>query len=161
MVDGYGYENLLMTLYKTPFYAKVRNDENRMYEARELRAECGNSKDHPGNCLEVLYVIAKDVDEIMFDIKHGDRTVEWFWMMLTNMDLTRYTNPKFNEDEVLRILDIFVERKFSKNGEGGPFPLRRPPMNMRKVEWWYALNWYINENFSYEFDEIEEDFDDE
>lgn len=156
LVDGYGYENMLLDLYNTPFEVKVHNDENRLDEAYKLRDIYGGPHDNPGNCFEVLIVLAKDVDDILWDSRHGDRTKEWFWMMMENMGLTEYTNPNYNEGRVAIAIDIFVNRKFAKNGSGGPFPLRRPLSNMRRIEWWYALNAYVNENFEYEFEDIQE-----
>lgn len=156
-VDGYSYENLLLTMWETPFYAKIKLDENLLTKASAFRHKHSNSTKNPGNCLEIFVQLALNMDSILYDSKHGFRVVDWFWLMMENMHLIQHDNPNFDEDVVKDILDKFVKRRFKMNGEGGPFPLDRPRENLRKVSWWYNLNFYINENFVYEFENLEED----
>lgn len=159
IVDGRGYENLLLHMFNTPFYCKVREDGHHLHHCDELRTECNAHKSDEYNVLEFFIMLARGMDDIMHDLKHGDRTVDWFWMMMENMHLTQYTNTCYDEEIIDIIINRFLERKFNKNGEGGPFPLKRPLANMKRTDWWYAMNWYINENYNYEFDEVEsEDF---
>ena len=160
-VDGAGaYENVLQALFNTPFEAKVAKDENRLKDCRYLREKFGWPTVNPGNCLEVLIVVARDMEDILYDDRHGNRTVEWFWLMMSNMGLTEYTNARYEDTAVLDIIDKFVQRKYKTNGEGGPFPLRRPPNNQRRADLFMLMNYYVNENFIYEYEDLEE-FEDE
>lgn len=162
IVDGRGYENLLLHMFNTPFYCKVASDENHLHHCNDLRSECNAHLADDYNVLEFFIALARGMDDILHDLKHGDRTADWFWMMMENMRLTQYTNPHYDEEIVDIIISRFVERKFNKNGDGGPFPLRHPLANMKRTDWWYAMNWYVEENYGYEFDDVEsEDFDDE
>lgn len=153
-------------MFNTPFEVKVKNDANRVIQALNMRKELGY---HPrkfekdlANCFEIFIILAQNMDDILHDLKHGNRTEEWFWLMMKNMGLIFHDNDDFVESDVDTILDMFVHRKYYKNGDGGPFPLKRPLDNMRRVELWYQVNWYVNENFEYEFNEIEsEDFENE
>lgn len=161
IVDGRGYENLLLHMFNTPFYCKVHNDSNTLHHCRDLRNECNAHHDDDYNVFEFFIALARGMDDILHDLQHGDRTADWFWMMMENMGLTQYTNPNYDEKRVDVVIQNFIERRFAKNGEGGPFPLKRPLGNMRRTEWWYALNWYVEENYDYEFNDIQEEFEDE
>lgn len=157
IVDGYGYENLLKDLYSTEFIVKVKTDANLNDDVRYLRERCGWPVTSPATVFEILICIARNMEDILYDEKHGDRLVEWFWLMLENMGLTFYNNTNYDANAVMTIVDIFNNRRYRMTGEGGPFPLRRPPANLRKVDYWYQLNYYVNENFIYEFNNLEED----
>lgn len=157
IVDGYGYENLLRHLYSEEFIVKVKTDVNLIQDVRYLREKCDWPVTSPPTVLEILICIARNMDDILYDSKHDSRLREWFWLMLENMGLTMYTNPAYDENAVTTIVDIFNNRRYRVTGEGGPFPLKHPPKNMRKVDYWYQVNYYVNENFSYEFDNLEED----
>ena len=158
-IDGYGYEDMLKVLYKTPFEAKVKTDSNLLVSAREFREERTRITDYPGNCFEVLVQMAIDMDDILYDSKHGTRVDQWFWIFMDNMGLTNYDNNDFDYDAVARIVDSFNRRKYKVSGEGGPCPLNRPTKNLRKTDYWYQINMYVNENFAYEYDNLEEDED--
>lgn len=156
LIAGDGYENLMIAMHEKPFTVKVRNDENRVKDVRYLREKFGGPVNADPSCLEIFICLARDMEDILYDDRHGNRMDEWFWLMMENMGLTYFTNPNFDEEKVKKILDIFVERKYKTNGEGGPFPLRRPPTSMRRAELWYQMNWYVNENFDYEFEDLED-----
>ena len=51
------------------------------------------------------------------------------------------------------ILDRWIERKFSRNGKGSPFPLKKPKKDQRKVELWYQMQGYICENYPLYYEE--------
>lgn len=159
-INGYGYEDMLSVLYNTPFTSRIPKDNNRLKDCIALRDRYGYFNRQDGNCFEIFVCLALDMDELLRDQDHGDRTEEWFWLMMTNIGLVNYDNNNFNEKEVENIIDIFVKRKYKTDGRGGPFPLRYPRDNMRKTDLWYQLNWYVNENFEYEFNDLEE-FEDE
>ena len=40
-----------------------------------------------------------------------------------------------------------LAREYSDNGHGGLFPLKNPKKDQRKVEIWYQMTEYINENY--------------
>ena len=160
-IDGYGYEGLLLAMWEKPFFVKVKLDDNLIRDAYYFRKDHsrGNRSDD-ANCLEILIQLAIKMDSVLYDSKHGIRTEEWFWHMLGNMGLMQYDNPNFDENAVDKILEKFVNRRFKRNGEGGPFPLERPVNSCRTTCWWYNLNAYLDENFKYEFENTEE-YDDE
>lgn len=164
-VNGYGYEDMLRVLYSYPFEIIVETDANLLPNVFALRDEYGY-KPKPyekdmANCFEIFISLASKFDWLLSDLKNPDRTEEWFWMMMKNTGLIFYDNEHFNRDDIESICDVFVHRKYKTNGYGGPFPLRQPRKNVRRVDLWYQINWYVNENFEYEFNDIQEEFEDE
>lgn len=83
----------------------------------------------------------------MCDDSFGNRTGEWFWTMLVNLGLGHMSNAHYDEAEVDYILERFVNREYSPQGEGGLFVVKNPQSDMRKVEIWYQMCWYLTENF--------------
>ena len=51
----------------------------------------------------------------------------------------------FDEKTIEKHLDIFMNRKYRRNGAGGLFTLKFPPRDMRMVEIWYQMCWYLDE----------------
>jgi hypothetical protein len=50
---------------------------------------------------------------------------------------------------VNQILTNLVERTYQKNGKGGLFPLKQPAKDQRRVEIWYQMAAYLNENYNF------------
>lgn len=71
----------------------------------------------------------------------------WFWKILENAGLEKYTDEQFDEWKVYQILDDIVDRRYNRNGFGGLFPLRKPKKDQRKVELWYQMCAYLVENY--------------
>lgn len=70
---------------------------------------------------------------------------KWFWIMMENMGLTRYDDEHFDVDDVNRIVDIWLERRFGSDGMGSPFPLQHPFEDQRQIELWQQMQNYVNE----------------
>jgi hypothetical protein len=75
----------------------------------------------------------------------------WFWLMLENVDLARFNDKKYRENEegyserIDATLDHIIWRTYAPSGMGNIFPLREPRENQRDVEVAYQLNAYIIE----------------
>ena len=103
---------------------------------------------HPCSVLEMMVALACRIDDdIMFDPEYGDRAPEWFWIMISNLRLDGMDNENFDNNNVDHILNVFLNRTYFMNGTGGLFPLKQPKMNQRRVELWYQMNSYLNENY--------------
>ena len=159
-LSEYGnYFKLVSCLHTIPFYATIRLDDNRGADGKDLRLRFTEESreytyntarlylmDYDASMLEVLVALAIRCEEnIMRDNDIGDRSNEWFYGMLCSSDLVGYTDEYFDEDAVLKIVDRILERKYSRNGAGGLFTLSNPPKDLRKVEIWYQLLWYLDE----------------
>ena len=54
------------------------------------------------------------------------------------------SDSRYNEREVDRILDIFLNRTYEANGRGGLFTIEDCPYDLRAVDIWYQMMWYLN-----------------
>ena len=80
----------------------------------------------------------------MDDPDVGDRTSKWFWLMMENMGLGFMSDNVFDKDEAIEKIDIFLDRRYKRNGEGGLFTIKNPRRDLRKVEIWYQMCWYLD-----------------
>lgn len=143
---------LIKELYTTPFEWFVPNDDNRFEDGRELRHEFLSAVDISVtvdwmelecSILEMLIALSRRASFQSFGEPY-----DWFWHFIDNLGLghlvdSRYT--KASEQEVNNKLNILNKRLYSRTGEGGLFPLRRPGRDQRKVEIWYQLASYLLE----------------
>ena len=150
---------LAKVLFKTKFLYFIPNDNNRALDGVDLREEFLDQ--HPGidftvdwlemdcSMLEMMIAIAKRAD---FESDSGTMlggVGGWFWKLMDNIDLSKYTDSNFTDDsleEIIRVLDRINDRKYKTNGRGGLFPLRRTTEDQRYVELWYQLSAYLLEN---------------
>lgn len=86
----------------------------------------------------------------MTNYELGDRTGQWFWMMITNLGLNRLDDDNFNEEAAEYFVDRFLNREYEDNGEGGGlFILDHPYQDLRDVEIWVQANWFLAEMDGY------------
>ena len=50
----------------------------------------------------------------------------------------------FDERYTQNVIDIFMSRNYSPDGEGGLFTIKGCDRDLRTVEIWYQLCWYLN-----------------
>ena len=93
--------------------------------------------------LEMIVALAlRCEEEIMRDDTYGDRGPYWFWGMLESLGLMNM--PKFNKQAVSQIIDTFIRREYSPDGLGGLFTLPRCECDLRKVDIWEQMCWYLD-----------------
>ena len=80
----------------------------------------------------------------MTDTRYGDRTKQWFWSMLKNMGLSMMTDDRFNREHCERVISVFLNREYSYNGRGGLFYIPECTEDLRKLEIWTQLCWYLD-----------------
>lgn len=91
-------------------------------------------------------------DKVMSNPIYGDRTSKWFWTMIENLDISveNCLLPDEKTLDVQYIADVcrrWLDRQYTKNGDGSPFPLRNPPEDCREIDMWRLAMYYFNENF--------------
>ena len=163
-VDGENLRGVLWRLYTTEFYwfDDIIMDRNRAMDGLKLRHEDKNVG-YSVNCsvLEMLIGMAiRCESDIMHVNGAGDRTIEWFWIMIGNLgldnpdlesDLHDEIAQKSAEDHIEFVLDQFLNRKYDYYGKnGGLFELKYPRGDLRKADLWQQLNWWLVENYGYE-----------
>lgn len=150
----YGY--VLKTLHRFPFVPKLPNDDNRAVDGLTLREQYlrgvkGAKQPVKGtscSMLEMLIALSMRMEFVADDL--GD-TAMWFWQLLSNADLLRYTDAepeKVVAEHVAGIVYTLNEREYGPDGHGGLFPMNRksnnPDVDQREVEIWYQMHQYIN-----------------
>lgn len=148
---------IITLLHNIEFRYSIPMDANREEDGIDLRyrfiTEVGIPKnyqevyaylDGPCSVLEMMIALAIRCEEsIMDDPDIGDRTSEWFWLMMKNLGLDYMSDRKFDRNVAEEKISIFLDRKYKRNGEGGLFVVngRR---DLRKVEIWYQMCWYLD-----------------
>ena len=151
---GKSYKELMFYLYSREFYWSIPMDRNRALDGLALRDKygySGNPDEEPCTVLEMLIALACRIEnQFMTSFDEGDRTGQWFWIMLTNLGLNRLDDDNFDTAIAEDIIDRFLDRKYEPNGENGAlFVVDNPVADMRTVEIWYQVNWYLSEMDGY------------
>lgn len=154
-----GYSDLLYALYKTPFVWSIDNDGNREADGFELRRRFAyeegeifyprESSSFPEFCtlLEVLVALAERIEDILYNPDYGTQIPEWFWLMIENLGLDYMQDGYFDQGNFDEIVWKFMNRTYDKNGNGSIFMTRNPDLNFKKMEIWYQMMHFIDENF--------------
>ena len=152
--ESISYDRLLMELHSIDFRYFIHGDANRADDGISLRyrftIHSGYDGDYeyldgPCSVLEMMIALAIRCEEdIMDDPLYGNRTGQWFWQMIVSLGLGSMTDRNFDRDYVRDRIDIFLERDYEPNGEGGLFTVRDCEYDMREVEIWYQMNWYLD-----------------
>lgn len=145
------YFTLLNQLYRKEFFWFVPNDDNRVEDGRYLRPEFLASANIDDPDEEWLYLGCSMLEMLIglsrrFKFEAGGLTSKWFWHLMENINLAEFTdaNPG-TVYEIDEVLNTIIWRQYKADGTGGLFPLDNPKDDQRKVELWYQLNAYINE----------------
>lgn len=155
---GLSYRNLLSYLYDRDFVYSIELDGNRAEDGTDLRYRfayeydyddsvvVNHLSDKPCSVLEMMIALAIRCEEhIMDDPDVGDRTPQWFWKMIDNLGLSDMSDDKFDEYHATRIIDIFLNREYEETGEGGLFTVKSCVHDLRNIEIWYQMCWYLDE----------------
>ena len=151
------YRILMDRLYRCTFTYTLKMDANRAADGLALRDRFADEygglryediRHDECSVLEMLIALAcRMEDDIMHDPALGDRSPEWFWIMISNLRLDGMDDEHFEEENVENILNVFLNRTYFMNGSGGLFPLKIPKVNQRRVEIWYQMSAFMEENF--------------
>lgn len=152
------YTKLLKFLHSVDFSYIIPMDDNRAKDGEDLRYRFGYEHDYedamiatylddrPCSVLEMMVALANRCEEsIMDNPDYGDRRGQWFWNMIVSLGLGNQHDENFDEEYAMFVIDRFLNREYERNGKGGLFTLDRPHRDMRSVEIWYQMNWYLEE----------------
>lgn len=156
---GSQYQSLLSIAHTIFFYEIIPNDENRVQDGLDLRAEytriSGKTTNFPQECtfLEMLIGVARRMDYLAKnenDVRI-DNTRTWFWALISNLDLVGCTDDILDRDfalsrNVMRSFSNVVDRYYHSSGKGGLFPLQNSKKDQRDVEIWGQMNYWLSEN---------------
>lgn len=147
------YRRLLMHLHDIEFTWCISRDENRADDGIQLRRKFALAHDDvslsnyisgPCSVLEMMVALANRCEEaIMDDDTRGDRTGQWFWGMIHNLGLSTMTDLYFDRESVDDIIARLLNREYEADGRGGLFTVKHCVYDLRTVEIWCQLSWYL------------------
>lgn len=150
----FSYVKLFEYLHQTEFIFIIPNDINRAKDGADLRYRFAMLKDDdtimdildgPCSVLEMMVALAIRCEEsIMDDTQFGDRTGQWFWGMMSNLGIGRMDDDIYDEDYLNTVISRFLERRYEPNGKGGLFYIKDCEDDLRDVEIWIQLCWYLD-----------------
>lgn len=150
------YRKLLEYLHDIRFKWKIPKDNNRAADGIELRRQYNfycrrdipNILEHisgPCSVLEMMVALAIRCEtDIMHDSSIGDRTTQWFWKMIVNLGLGGMTDDQFDKDYIRDVINKFLNREYEPDGRGGLFTVRHCEHDLRKIEIWIQLLWFLD-----------------
>ena len=138
------FRELLRYLFDTEFVYSNPRDENRAEDGRSLRHRYGVDSDSPCSVLEMMVALSIKCEDIMDDPSIGNRTGQWFWGMIVNLGLGSMTDELFDEEFVEDTITRFLNREYDYDGRGGLFTIENCEDDLRDVEIWIQLCWYLD-----------------
>lgn len=152
------FDKLLRHLHQTDFKYLIPKDGNRADDGIDLRYRFAITQgyeefvdeildilDGPCSVFEMMTALAIRCEEnIMDDPEVGDRTGQWFWGMITNMGLGGMYDYNYDERYVDDVLMRFMNREYEPDGRGGLFRVRHCDEDLRELEIWIQLCWFLD-----------------
>lgn len=156
--DQVSFRKLLMHLHNIEFRYSILKDQNRAEDGIDLRYRYAifngysdsvdaimDILEGPCSVLEMMVALSIRCEEnIMDEPNVGDRTAQWFWSMIVNLGLGSMTNDRYDRRRVDDIVSRFLDRDYEPDGRGGLFWIRQCDRDLRTVEIWYQLCWYLD-----------------
>ena len=149
------YRNVLMDLHNTAFIYSIRRDGARASWGVNLRyrfpyeefgiEDIDRYITGPCSVLELMIALAiKCEEDIMDNPAYGDRTAQWFWGMMNSLGLGGMYDDLYDKKYVNMVIDRFLKREYEPNGKGGLFTIRDCVKDLREVEIWFQMLWYLD-----------------
>ena len=147
----------LHNCYFTP--DRTGMDMNRAYDGLHLRAEymekhgSHGSSGSRGACtmLEMLIGLAKRMAFLMENEEKPKRISEFFWKLIQNLGRSGFDDIRFRtlhgESAVPKAVKHVLDRDYMPDGRGGLFPVKHASSDFRKMEIWYQMHAWLNENY--------------
>lgn len=156
--SGASFIKLLRYLHDTEFRYLIPKDQNRAEDGRSLRRRFILRNDYEdcydyvinaleGPCSVLEMMIALDIrceEDIMDSTDVGDRSGQWFRGMIVSLGLGHMHDDNFDEQYVYDVIERFLDRDYEPNGRGGLFTIRHCDDDLRDVEIWWQLCWYLD-----------------
>lgn len=153
----HSYNRLLRHLHEIDFEYSIEMDGNRAEDGVDLRYRFGYEfsyedsmiasllDDCPCSVLEMMVSLAMRCEEhIMDDPEIGNRTGEWFWNMISNLNLDSMDDCAYCSEYIDAVISKFLNREYGRDGRGGLFTVPHCKKDLRSVEIWYQMCWYLD-----------------
>lgn len=156
--EGISFRKLLTFLHETEFTWLIDKDSNRAEDGVALRYRFAMTQgydrgsdwvldvlDGPCSVLEMMVALALRCEEcIMDDPQMGDRTAQWFWVMIVSLGLGPVIDGRFDRRLTEAVITRFLNRDYDSDGRGGLFTVRSTRIDMREIEIWHQLCEYLD-----------------
>ena len=149
----FSYRKLLRHLHNIEFTWFVPHDDNRADDGVQLRRRYALRRNDatlsdyitgPCSVMEMMVALAIRCEDTEENVQFGDRTGQWFWGMIHNLGLTPMDDRSFDIEYVDDAVARLLNREYEPDGRGGLFTVKNCDGDMRTVEIWYQLSWYLN-----------------
>lgn len=151
------YSRLFNLLHKTDFQVIIGMDENRAEDGIDLRyrfgESCGYHQAEIATCLDIspcsvfemmIALALRCKESIMDNPDEGGQIGKLFWVMISNLGLESMSDERYDNLYCLNVIHRFLNREYSRNGEGGLFVIENCKYDLRSVEIWYQMCWYLD-----------------
>lgn len=152
------YLMLLEHLDNMDFTYSIPMDENRFNDGQDLRYRFGYEYNIPeedidamscekGSCsiLEMMVALSLKIEEnFMSDPAYGNRISNWFFEMLHSLKLDGMTNDRYDKYWIDHRIYVLLNHIYDPNGSGGLFTIPDTKQDLRYVDIWNQMSWYIN-----------------
>lgn len=158
LLQHYGeYRNLSEYLYSIEFYSEHGNDEDREEDGLNLRLRFAEESGYPtytvrtritSSCsvLEMMLALAIRCEEnIMGEPGDEVNSGRWLFEMLESLHIEGMEDYCFDPDYVYKRIRIFLQRRYSRNGDGGLFTVYKTNNDLRDADIWFQMCWYLAE----------------
>jgi hypothetical protein len=151
------YIPLLDLLHSLKFEWSIDMDENRASDGAFLRDKWLDSEglysykyefeDEKVSVLEVLIGIAERFEYQVGNIMDGDHISERFWEILRNLDVEKYSAGNYKPLNIKEKVRNWMLRRYKRDGSGSIFPVKKCEKDMREMQIWDQMSFYIMENY--------------
>lgn len=151
------HKKLLRHLHDREFIYILEMDDNRAADGVELRYQFAYRHRHPYAMVDEYFddkpcsilemmaaLVIRFVENIIDDPEEGATTGQWFWDMIDNLGLGNLSDSAWDKRYADEIIDRFLNREYEPNGKGGLFTVNHCKEDMRNVDIWYQMHWYLN-----------------
>ncbi|WP_301887980.1 hypothetical protein [Bacteroides caecimuris] len=155
-LKGRSYSKLFELLHSVDFEVVIGMDQNRAEDGIDLRYRFGDEQGYiqpmiaslidnvPCSVLEMMVALSFQCENTMSDPEEGNRLSKWFWTMIDNLGLGSMDDNNYDDEFARFVIFRFLNREYSSNGEGGLFVINNCKYDLREVEIWYQMCWYLD-----------------
>lgn len=152
------YSRLFEILHHIEFTWSIPRDDNREADGLELREEYDiphgytieeeeDFQEHWVSVLEMLIGLAVRVEDEIIGDPADEHPEDFFMDMIKNLGLDIFVGKRFLDEDVIKIVRRWLNRRFEPDGRWSPFPVRNDCRDQRELEIWDQMNSYISENY--------------
>lgn len=132
-------------------------DENRYQDGIDLRYRFGSDTNIPYyditecidicecSVLEMLVALILKIDNMITYDPKDSLKAELFVDIAKSLGINEQINANFNQEYVNQCIFNWLHGQYEVNGQGGIITVQYPRQDMRTVDHWTQVMWYVNE----------------